>query len=452
MESGLVALQSLLNQYFFVLILIGGILFSLHVPKRSHYLLRLIGGMAVASLITALTGAGIQLLITWVDFSPWMLVAVEMLRAVLLFGMSTAILFLLYRYTPINALYVGVLGYTIEHLVVLSSYCVRYYLFPQSRTAGALLFFGLFAAAFVAEYLLVRHNREGFANINNRSAIVQSTLFLFGSVVLSVLSYDYIISNDALVGTPAVFIVSTFGILMCVNILIGLLDSFRIKRIETELLKTRELWHEDVRRYELSKETVDVLNYRYHDLKKRMALLTQDTAAGEQIRRALDDYDDSFRTGNEAMDVVLTEKSILCRQNGITMTAMADGNCFASLGQVDLYSILGNLIENAIEYLKSVPDPDKRVIALSIRQEGEMDVIHTENYLDKTPKQFDDLPLTTKPDAEDHGFGLKSVRYTLKQYGGILRITTDDHLFSATAAMPRNESSHKKEKASGSCN
>ncbi|MBR2644542.1 MAG: hypothetical protein IKD54_04550, partial [Clostridia bacterium] len=92
MESGLVALQSLLNQYFFVLILIGGILFSLHVPKRSHYLLRLIGGMAVASLITALTGAGIQLLITWVDFSPWMLVAVEMLRAVLLFGMSTVIL------------------------------------------------------------------------------------------------------------------------------------------------------------------------------------------------------------------------------------------------------------------------------------------------------------------------------------------------------------------------
>ena len=263
----MVALQSLLNQYFFVLILIGGILFSLHVPKRSHYLLRLIGGMAVASLITALTGAGIQLLIAWVDFSPWMLVAVEMLRAVLLFGMSTVILFLLYRYTPINALYVGVLGYTIEHLVVLSSYCVRYYLFPQSRTAGALLFFGLFAAAFVAEYLLVRHNREGFANINNRSAIVQSTLFLFGSVVLSVLSYDYIISNDALVGTPAVFIVSTFGILMCVNILIGLLDSFRIKRIETELLKTRELWHEDVRRYELSKETVDVLNYRYHDLK-----------------------------------------------------------------------------------------------------------------------------------------------------------------------------------------
>ena len=101
--------------------------------------------------------------------------------------------------------------------------------------------------------------------------------------------------------------------------------------------------------------------------------------------------------------------------------------------------ILGNLIENAIEYLKSVPDPDKRVIALSIRQEGEMDVIHTENYLDKTPKQFDDLPLTTKPDVEDHGFGLKSVRYTLKKYGGILRITTDDHLFSATAAMPRNK-------------
>ena len=441
MMTTLVVLQNLLNEYFFFLILGGGMIFSMHVERRSHYFLRLFLGLLCSVLLTFLLGQLGRYLSVWDRVPQWETVLFEMARSILIFTISTALLYELYVYSPMNALYVAVMGYTIEHLVVLVRSCMTYYVFAQNKTAGALLFFALFIAAYIAEYLLVRRNREGFANINNRSVIVQSVLFLFASVVLSVLSYDYIVLNPVLIGTPAVFIVSMFGILICMNIIIGLLDSFHIKRIETELLKTRELWHEDVRRYELSKETMDVLNYRYHDLKKRMQLLIRDPEAGKQVRQALDDYDDGFRTGNEAMDVVLTEKSILCRQNGIVLTVMADGGCFASLGAVDLYSILGNLIENAIEYLRTVSDPEKRVIALCIRCEGGMDVVHIENYLEKIPVRFDDLPLTTKPDASDHGFGLRSVRYTLKKYDGVLSISTEDHLFSATAAIPRNRDS-----------
>ncbi len=440
MSTILVFLQNLLNRDFFLLILLGGILFSVHIQKRTHFALRLIGGLALMLLISFLIEQGSQAVWLAVGSSLRLSVAMEMGRAVLLFGLTAALLYVLYAYTPMNAVYVAVLGYTIEHLTVLISFCIRYYVFPDDDTMGAVIFLALFATAFAAEYLLVRRHREGFANINNRSVIVQSGLFLFGSIVLSVLSYHYIVTNPDLTGTPAVFVVSMFGVLMCVSIIIGLLDSFRIKRIETELLRTRELWHEDVRRYELSKETVDVLNYRYHDLKKRMALLTRDMAASEQVQRALDDYDDSFRTGNEAIDVVLTEKSILCRQNGVILTAMVDGRCFPSLGAVDLYSILGNLIENAIEHLKTVSDPEKRMIDLSMRAEGGMDVIRIENYLAKVPKQFDNLPMTTKPDPGEHGFGLKSVRYTLKKYNGILRISTDDHIFSVTAAIPHEQS------------
>lgn len=432
MNTWIISLRNFLNRDFFLLILLGGVLFSIHAQKRPRFALRLAAGLALAFL---LEGLG-SLALYRVSSAAAGFALLEMLRAVLQFCLAAGLLFALYVYTPMNAMYVAVLGYTIEHLVVLVSYCVGCYACPDRPAGQAGLFLAFLAAAYTAECLMVLRNREGFANINNRSVIVQSALFLFASVVLSVLSYNYIVTNPALRGTPSVFVVSAFGVLMCLSIIIGLLDSFHIKRMETELLKTRELWREDVRRYELSKETVEVLNYRYHDLKKRMALLMDDTKAGEQIRRALDDYDDRFRTGNEAMDVVLTEKSILCRQNAISLAVIADGRCFAGLGAVDLYSILGNLIENAMEYLKTVPEPDKRVIDLFIRREGDMDVIHVENYLADVPKQSDDLPVTTKPDAADHGYGLKSVRYTVKKYSGIFRIATDHHLFSATVAIP----------------
>ena len=46
------------------------------------------------------------------------------------------------------------------------------------------------------------------------------------------------------------------------------------------------------------------------------------------------------------------------------------------------------------------------------------------------------MPVTTKPDKENHGFGLKSIKSIAEEYGGMIRIGTEDHQFTLVVAIP----------------
>lgn len=428
------------NTHFYLLVLLGGVIFSMPAKKRDHFALRLCVGCVLSIIVCAVLEEPAYTALAVSTVNPFLRSMIDMVRSALLYGISIGILLFCYHYILKNAAHVAVFGYTLQHMTLLIYYLCRYYFNAGgSVLVDCLLFFALFVCAYLAEYLLLRNRKDYAVNIDNARMTVQSVIFLFCAVVLSVLSYNYIVINAALYGTPAVFVVSAFGIVMCLNIIICLLDSFQTRKVEAELAKTRQLWQEDVRQYELTKQTIDVLNFRYHDLKNQMALLVRDRGVAEEIRKCLDDYSDSVRTGNDAMDVVLTEKSILCRKHGIDLTCMVDERCLTGLSPVDVYSVLGNLMDNAVEYLSKIPDQEKRIISLSICREGAMDIVQVENYLQEKPEENRGLPITTKSDKDNHGFGLKSVQYILKKYNGIMRLSTEDNLFSVTIALPQKE-------------
>lgn len=426
-----------LNTHFYLFVLLGGVIFSMPAKKRKHFVLRVCGGCLLCVLFCEFVEEPVYALLTAQTDNLLLHSLIDMLRSLLLYGISTAVLLFSYQYSIKNAAHVAVFGYTLQHMTLLLYYLCRYYFrADKSVVADTALFCALYSGAYLFEFLLLRKRNNYAVNIDNLRMTVQSIIFLFCSVVLSVLSYDYIVVNETLRGTPAVFVVSAFGIVMCVNIIIGLLDSFHTRRVQDELVMTRRLWQEDVRQYELTKQTVDILNFRYHDLKNQMTLLVHDQAVAKEIGQCLDSYSDSVRTGNDAMDVVLTEKSILCRKHEIDLTCMADSKCLAALSPVDVYSVLGNLIDNAVEYLCQIPDKEKRIISLSICRDGAMNLVQIENYLEKEPQKDRGLPVTTKSDKENHGFGLRSVQYILKKHDGIMRVATDDNLFSVTIALP----------------
>lgn len=431
--------KGFLSTHFYLLVLLGGVIFSMQAQKRDRFALRL----ALSCLLCLTVGLVNEVIYTALSAKAAGMIwnsALDMGRSLLLYGISTAAIYACYQYSVKNAVYVSAFGYTLQHMTFLIYYLCRYY-FQTERNpfADTTLFLVLFAGVYLAEYLLLRGMQDYAVNIENGRMIVQSCIFLFCAVVLSVLSYNYIVSNETLQGTPAVFVVSAFGIVMCINIIIGLLDSFQTRKVKQELAMTRQMWQEDVRQYELTKQTIDVLNFRYHDLKNQMALLVQDKKVAQEIRQCLDSYSDSVRTGNESMDVVLTEKSILCRKYDIDLTCMADAECLMQVSPVDVYSILGNLIDNAVEYLREIPDRDKRLISLSIGQEGAVDVIQIDNFLQQKPEEERGFPVTTKGDKANHGYGLRSVQYMVKKYDGIMRISTDNQLFSVTIVLPLKE-------------
>jgi sensor histidine kinase regulating citrate/malate metabolism len=65
---------------------------------------------------------------------------------------------------------------------------------------------------------------------------------------------------------------------------------------------------------------------------------------------------------NDTLDIIITEKCLLCEKENITLTCIADGEKISFISVTDLYSLLGNAIDNAIEAVLQFEDQDKRSI------------------------------------------------------------------------------------------
>ena len=91
----------------------------------------------------------------------------------------------------------------------------------------------------------------------------------------------------------------------------------------------------------------------------------------------------------------------------------------------DLYAILGNAIDNAIEYVEKQDDPSMRAISMRIESRGMFVGIQIINPYTDAPLPSGELPHSSKEDAANHGFGMKSIRYLAEKYGGVMEYSAD---------------------------
>lgn len=196
--------------------------------------------------------------------------------------------------------------------------------------------------------------------------------------------------------------------------------------------------------YLQSKENLDSIGRLAHDLKHQIAALRaqvdpEHMAAGfEQLEASVQQYSAQQHTGNPVLDVILTDKTHTCADKGITFTAVADGKLLDGMSSMDIASLFGNALDNAIEATSKLSDPEKRLIRLALYRQGQFVVLRVENYYDSALKTDTEGNLrTTKKDMRSHGFGVKSIRHIVQQYGGEVTIRTKDHWFTLTALVPR---------------
>lgn len=149
-------------------------------------------------------------------------------------------------------------------------------------------------------------------------------------------------------------------------------------------------------------------------------------------------YDSIFRTGNESLNALLTEKSLYCSGNGIMFTCSVDGRRLGFIERSDLYALFGNMLDNAVESVLHVTDPDKRVIDLTVSVNGGLLLIDEHNFYapDRQPRFRDGLPVTTKDDPRYHGFGVRSIDRQVHRYGGEMTISAEHELFSMSIVIP----------------
>ena len=227
---------------------------------------------------------------------------------------------------------------------------------------------------------------------------------------------------------------------------VGMLYAHMVQCCEIRVRKELEAVHNVLQnqylQYRQSKESIDLINYKYHDLKHQIEVLRSEQDPGKreaflnQMEEEIRKYEVQNKTGNQILDTVLTSKSLLCAKNDITFTCVADGTLVDFMDTTDICSIFGNALDNAIECEKKIPDKEKRLIHVTVSRQRNFLMIKVENYFEGRLKYGEGTPVTTKKDKKVHGYGIKSMRYTAEKYEGALSIHADDNWFELKVLIP----------------
>ena len=65
--------------------------------------------------------------------------------------------------------------------------------------------------------------------------------------------------------------------------------------------------------------------------------------------------------------------------------------------------------------------------------------IHCENYFQGELEFQDEIPVTTKPDKDYHGFGIRSIKFVVEKYGGFMTIVPERDVFNINISVPLKE-------------
>lgn len=242
-------------------------------------------------------------------------------------------------------------------------------------------------------------------------------------------------------GKLAHVICRTYAVLACV---LGLVMQFTISqmnRVETEREVLEQLRHLEQQQHSISKETVETINLKCHDLKYQIAALehidnpNERKATIEELKQSVDVYDTILRSGNETLDLVLMEKNLLGQKYKVKLSCMADGSRMSFLSGSDIYSLFGNALDNAFECVLR-EEECHRIITLRVMAVGQMLNIHMDNYCSQKLEFRDGLPITTKEDARFHGFGTRSMRQIAQRYGGVVCMSWEDERFNLDILIP----------------
>ena len=296
---------------------------------------------------------------------------------------------------------------------------------------------------YVPFYLLVvrKISRKGLEEIHEPALIG-----IMAAVVFGIIGFDLVIKSLTSAGAV------TTSEVVCLRFAHGIMCGLTYA-LEYELLVSRHLREEAVatarvhaereRQYEASRQNIEAINIKCHDLRHQIRALAAGAAVGgdalDDLAREVDVYDSSVRTGNDALDTILTEKRLVCARESITLSCVADGRALGFMSSADIYSLFGNALDNAIEAVEKIDDATERSISVVVRQAAGVASIHIENRFapGAAPKVGPDGALvTSKANASDHGFGVRSMRLTVERYGGTLATLVQGDTFHVNAMVP----------------
>ena len=248
--------------------------------------------------------------------------------------------------------------------------------------------------------------------------------------------------RDSISGQFYVYFIRTL-VDLCVLVILYLQQwTMQEHRYLDELSSIQNVLNLQYKQYLDYKESSEYISRQCHDLKHQINALRSACTNEEresylqEMERAINQYNGQNVTGNAVLDTLLTQKKIYCLDHDIDFSMKANGKALSNLAVRDICTIVGNLLDNAIEYASGLEDIEQRHIQGEIYEKGAFLMIRIENYYLGAPVTEAHLPKTTKGDKTRHGYGLKSVRYIAEKYDGSMTIRTENNWFVVRVLIP----------------
>ena len=303
-----------------------------------------------------------------------------------------------------------------------------------------MIYLTFFINAYAGAFLVLFFRKYRVYHVKNNFFV-----YILGAVLLVV---TFILSQNVEGWNIVTRIYTALAALLCILLMYAypyaLERLHRQKDLEQEKETLEKLIEVQAHENEIYRETREVLRIKAHDMKHQLdVLLTIDNREDfinylEEIKRNISIYDAYAQTGNSIVDIVLTQKSLTCTNKNIRFTYIVDGEALKMFSNNDITSLLGNILDNAIEASEQEED-EYRLIKLNVYKTDKFLVISQSNYTKNIPVFLDDLPKTSKKDGDLHGYGLKSIKYICDKYNGEMNLDFSNDTFRIELVFPLPE-------------
>lgn len=422
-------------------LIIFGITYMVPIKKRSNYIWRF---LAALGIIFAVVAVGVK----YLAFTE----SVTIIAYIAMYVFLSAMVWMTCQVTVTEAVYCAACAYLTQHLCYSAMTALWELTAPDGNNIQDFNFQGYYTSTEWSYYLMIlcicvpvyfffvkKLIKDGRYCIDSKQSLALVVITLCSTILLSHIStvmYQGIEYGGRLFG-----ICRIYAMLCCIVTLWAQYNKSRELAVQQEVMAERELRRQQMNQYENYQENVELINYKCHDLKQQVAALrSMDRQVSEEVLSKVEEsvmiYDAYVNTGNEVLDTILTEKNLWCEKNHITMACIADGKCFGFMDTVDIFAIFGNALTNAIESVSKIEDPDKRMISVMTYERMDVVFIQVENYYESEIIRNGELPESTKSQDGNHGYGLKSIRYSVRKYGGCMTIDTEEHIFKLQISIP----------------
>lgn len=334
----------------------------------------------------------------------------------------------------LEALYITARAFLLAEFAASAEWQLHCWLFPH-RSGFDPLALALLAAVYGAVYGLMfwlersRPLPEKHLDISNKAALAA---FVMAGTVFVVSNLLFLGENPA---TMNVLCIRTLVDFCGVLILTLQHEQLRESALHQELSAMDNVLHRQYEQYKRSKEGIELINSRYHELKVQIADIraqrdrAKQDAALAKMENSILQYEAENKTGNPVLDILLTAKTMECQQENITITSVADGRMLGFLTIRELCTIVGVALDNAIAAVRAEPDPEKRLIKVAVYSQGGFAMLRFEHYTEAAPAlDADGLP--------QQGSDLKSVRTTVGQHGGSMTMHWENNWCTLRILFP----------------